>query len=69
MRGRNDKGTFVKVAATTEERMAELGIDFYEISVMRLVMRDRHPDFAVRVIEKLYGVRVDLKALYRKLNQ
>jgi hypothetical protein len=64
----NVTGKFVKQPRTTEERMAELGVDFYEISVLRLVMRDRHPDFAVKVVERLYGVKVDVKALYHKLN-
>lgn len=52
---------------STEERMAELGIDFYEISVLRLVVRGYHPDFALKVVERLYGVRVDVRELHKKL--
>lgn len=68
MRGRNAKGSFVKVPATTEERLAELGIDCWELMVLRLVIfKEYAPAFAVRFVRERYGISVDVKELHRKL--
>jgi hypothetical protein len=53
---------------TTEDRMLRLGVDCYELAVLRLVIRkEYHPDFAVKVVERLHGVKVDIRALHAKL--
>ncbi|MFZ3343495.1 MAG: hypothetical protein WA213_21645 [Terriglobales bacterium] len=72
MRGRNSKGTFVKkqpILPTLEERMERLGVSYYEFAVLKLVISDGFsPRIATKVVEKKLGVKVDVNALYRKLN-
>ncbi|MFI5260856.1 MAG: hypothetical protein ACHQU0_03615 [Candidatus Paceibacteria bacterium] len=68
MRGRNSKGTFVKVPASTAERMEQLGVTVAEMYVLKLVVsHDFHPDFAVKAVKRYCGIEVDVKALHAKL--
>jgi hypothetical protein len=62
-------GQFVKEPKTTEERMEQLGVDCWEMMVLRLVIfKEYTPAFAVRFVRERYGVHVDVKELHAKLN-
>ena len=68
MRGRDSKGAFIKVPASTAERMERLGVTVAEMYVLKLVVsHDFHPDFAVRAVKRYCGVEVDVRELHRKL--
>ncbi len=56
MRGRDSKGTLVKVPASTAERMEQLGVTVAEMYVLKLVVsHDFHPDFAVKAVKRYCG--------------